>query len=107
LVIDLVRRQDHWLVAAPQDLDHGFVQVLSSDGRIDDEDHGIRGRDGELHLLGDLGGHTLRLRCPPSGVHNDEGPPIPVGVIGDTIPGHSGDILHHGFAATNDPVDQR
>ena len=49
----------------------------------------------------------LRVRGPAAGVDHHELPAVPVRVVGDPVPGHSGHVLDHGLAAADDPVDQR
>ena len=107
LVVDLVRRQHHRLLAPPQDLDHGLVDILGADRGVDHEDDRVRRGDGQLGLLGDLGGHALGVGRPATGVDQHELPAVPVRVVGHPVPGHSRDVLDDGFAAADDPVDQR
>ena len=107
LIIDLVGRQDHRLPAATQHFHDSLVDVLRPNRRVDDEDHGIGCRDRQLGLLGDPGSHSLGIRSPAAGIHQHELAPIPCGVVGDPIAGHSGHVLNHGFAATDHAVNQR
>src|SRR5262245_59394334 len=53
LVVDLVRGQDDRLPGASQDADHGLVGVGDADGRVNDEEHGVRCARGQLRLTGD------------------------------------------------------
>ena len=107
LVVDLVGGQHHRLLAAPQHLDHRLVDVLGADGGVDHEEHGVGGGDGQLGLLGDLGGHALARRAPSRRCRpRTNCAAVPVRVVGHPVPGHPGHVLDDGLAAADDPVDQ-
>ena len=44
---------------------------------------------------------------PAAGIDQRERPPVPDGVVGDPVPGHSGGVLHDRLPAAQDAVDQR
>ena len=64
LVVDLVRGQDDRLARPAQQPDDGLVGVGGADRRVDDEQHGVGGVDGDLGLRGDARG--CRSRRAPS-----------------------------------------
>ncbi len=69
LVVDLVRGQHDRLPGLAQHLDDRLVGVGDADRRVDDEQDGVGGVDGELGLGGDAAarpcGSAPSHRCPP------------------------------------------
>ena len=52
-------------------------------------------------------GQAAGVGVPAAGVDDGEGAAVPVGVVGDPVAGHAGDVLDDRLAAADDPVDQR
>ena len=107
LVVDLVGRQHDRLAGLAQDLDDCLVRVGDADRGVDDEEHGVGQRDGDLGLQRDPLEESLRVRVPAAGVDDGERAAVPVGVVGDAVAGDAGLVLDDGLAAADDPVDQR
>ena len=63
--------------------------------------------DRDLGLGGDPLGQAPGVGVPAAGVDDRERAAVPVGVVGDAVAGHAGDVLDDGLAAADDPVDQR
>jgi hypothetical protein len=106
-VVDLVGGQHDRLAGLAQDLDDGLVVVGDADGRVDDEQHGVRQRHRDLGLRTDGGRHPPRIGVPAAGVDDGESATGPVGVVGHSVAGHARHVLDHGLAAADDPVDER
>ena len=105
-VVNLVGCDDDGLARLPQHLDDGFVLIRRTDVGVNDEQHGIGRRDGQLCLFGDHCGHARCVGGPSSGVNEDELTTGPLGVIGHPVSGHAGDILHNSRSASEDAVDE-
>ena len=107
LVVDLVGGQHDRLAGRAQDLDDRLVGVGDADGGVDDEEHRVGQGDRDLGLGRDPLGQAAGVGVPAAGVDDGEGAAVPVGVVGDPVPGHAGDVLDDRLAAADDPVDQR
>ena len=59
-----------------------------------------------LGLGGDLGRHALRLALPAAGVEDEEPVTGPLGLVGDAVARHPGNVLDDGLAASEDAVDE-
>ena len=59
-IVHLVRREHDRLARPAEHVRHRLVRVGGADPRVDHEQHGVREADGDLRLLGDLGGQALR-----------------------------------------------
>ena len=107
LVVDLVGGQHDRLAGLAQDLDDRLVGVGDADGRVDHEQHRVGQGDRDLGLGADRLGQAAGVGVPAAGVDDGEGAAVPVGVVGDPVAGHAGDVLDDRLAAADDPVDQR
>jgi hypothetical protein len=106
LVVRLVGDQDHRLVAAPQHLDRGLVDVRRADRHVDDDHDHVGGLHGDFRLGGDGGGAVAGVGLPAAGVDDGEAAAVPLGVVGDAVAGHAGHVLDDRLAAADDAVDQ-
>ena len=106
LVVDLGHRQDDRTLGPAQRPGHHQVGLGRAGAGVDDEQHQVGGGH---RLLGLPRHHRLQsggIRFPAAGVDQGEPPAAPFGVVGDPVPGHPGDVLHHRFASAEDPVHQ-
>ena len=107
LVVHLVRREYDGLAGLAQDPDDGLVVVGDPDPGVDHEQHRVGDVHRDLGLRADALGQPARVGVPAAGVDDGEGAAVPDGVVGDAVAGDAGDVLDHGLAAADDPVDQR
>src|SRR5690625_1986793 len=107
LIVHLVRGEHNGPTRAPQDPYDRLVGVGDADGRVDDEQHGVRGLDGDLGLLGDLLGEPACVRVPTTGVDDGERPAVPHRVVRDAVAGHTRSVLDDGLTAPEHAVHQR
>ncbi len=105
--VHLVGAQHHGLLGLAQQPDHVLVGRGRADRRVDDEDHRVRERDGDLGLLGHARVDAGDVDLPAARV--DEGEPAagPLGGVADAVARHAGRVLDDGLAAPEDAVDER
>ena len=106
-VVDLGDREHHRPLGAAQRPGDDQVGLGGAGAAVDHEQHEIGGGDGAFGLGRDHGLQPAGVRLPAAGVDQGEPPPAPQRVVGDAVAGHARDVLHDGFAAAEDAVDQR
>jgi len=105
-VIDLVGHEDDRLAGLAQELDHCIVGVGGANGRVDDEHDSVCELYRDLGLFGDTQVDAGGVHLPAAGVDDREPGAGPLGVVGNSVPGHTWDVLDDGLASAQDAVDQ-
>ncbi len=84
-----------------------FIRRGRTDVGVDDEQNGVGELHGDLGLGRYRGVDALGVGFPAAGVHQGEAAHPMLGLVGDAITGDARRVLHNGFAAAEDAVDER